>query len=56
MPDKCLEQIWLCKEWDRKMERLNEKYSLDCFSSSKLDSESDEGEDYSYEDKYETLI
>ena len=38
------------------MERLNEKYGLDCFSSSELDSESEEGEHYRYEDKYETLI
>ena len=38
------------------MERLNERYGLDCFSDSELDSESDEGEDYRYEHKYETLI
>ena len=38
------------------MERLNEKYNLDCLSSSVLDSESDEGADYRYEHKYETLI
>ena len=34
------------------MEWLNEKYGLDYFS----DSESDEGENYQYEHKYETLI
>ena len=34
------------------MERINEKYNLDPFSSSDLDSESDEGEDYRYEHKY----
>ena len=37
------------------MERLNAKYNLDHFSSSELDSDSDE-EDYRYEHKYETLI
>ena len=53
--DRYSEQIRLCKELDRKMERLNEKYNLDCFSSSELDSESDEV-DYRYEHKYKTLI
>ena len=38
------------------MERLNDKYGLDCYSDSELDSESDEGEDYRYEHKYEMLI
>ena len=38
------------------MERLNTKYNLDCFSDSKLDSESDEGEEYRYEHGYETPI
>ena len=38
------------------LERLNEKYNLDCFSSSELDSESDEGEDYRFQHHYETLI
>ena len=38
------------------MEWLNEKYGLDYFSDSKLDSESDEGENYQYKHKYETLI
>ena len=38
------------------MERLNEKYNLDCFSDSELDSVSDEGEQYFYEHGYETLI
>ena len=36
--------------------RLNAKYNLDCFSDSELDSESDEGEQYKYEHKYEALI
>ena len=31
------------------MERLNEKYNLDCISSSELHSEVDEGEQYHYE-------
>ena len=38
------------------MELLNEKYGLDCFSDSELDSASDEGENYQYEHKYEMLI
>ena len=38
------------------MERSNSKYILDCFLDSKLDSESDEGEQYEYEHGYETLI
>ena len=38
------------------MERLNEKYNLDSFSSSELDLQSDEGEQYHYEHGYETLI
>ena len=36
--------------------KLNSKYNLDCFSDSELDSESDEGEQYQYENGYETLI
>ena len=31
------------KQWEAEMERLNSKYNLDCFSDSKLDSESDKG-------------
>ena len=38
------------------MEKLNEKYGLDYFSNSELDSKLDEGENSRYEDKYETLI
>ena len=38
------------------MERLTYKYGLDCFSDSELESESDDGEEYRYEHKYETLI
>ena len=44
------------QQWEEEMERLNEKYNLDCFSSSELDSELDEGEQYHYEHGYETLI
>ena len=42
--------------WEAEMERLNEKYNLDCFLDSELDSESDEGKEYHYENRYETLI
>ena len=41
---------------EAEMERLNSKYNLDCFSDSELDSESDEGEQYKYKHRYETLI
>ena len=44
------------QQWEAEMERLNSKYNLDCFSDSELDSESDEGEQYQYEHRYETLI
>ena len=37
-------------------ERLNEKYKLDTFSDSELDSESDEDEQYQYQHGYEMLI
>ena len=42
--------------WEAEMERLNEKYNLDCFLDSELDSESDKGKEYHYEHGYETLI
>ena len=42
--------------WKAEMERLNDKYNLDCFSDSELDSELDEGEEYHYKHGYETLI
>ena len=54
--DKYLSQTKIHKQWEAEMERLNTKYSRDCFSDSKLDSESDEGEQYKYEHGYETLI
>ena len=44
------------QQWEEEMERLNEKYNLDCFTSSELDSESDKREQYCYEHGYETLI
>ena len=44
------------QQWEVEMERLNNKYDLDCFFDSELDSESDEGEEYRYEHGYETLI
>ena len=44
------------QQWEAEMERLNSKYNLDCFSDSELDSESNEGEQYQYEHRYETLI
>ena len=56
VPDRYVEQIYLRREWEEKMERLNKKYRLNCFTDSELDSESDEGENYQYEHKYETLI
>ena len=56
VPDRYMEQIHLRREWEEKMERLNEKYRLDCFSDSELDSELNKGKNYQYEHKYETLI
>ena len=44
------------QQWEQQMERLNNKYNLDCFSDSELDSESDEDEQYQYQHSYETLI
>ena len=38
------------------MERFNDKYGLDCFSDSELDSDSEEGEEYRYEHNYKTLL
>ena len=54
IPDRYAEQICLRREWEEKMEKHNEKYGLDCFSDPELDS--DEGENYRYEHKYETRI
>ena len=44
------------QQWEADMERLNSKYNLDYFSNSKLDSESDEVEQYQYEHGHKTLI
>ena len=44
------------QQWEEEMERLNSKYTLDCYSDSELDLESDKGEQYCYEHGYETLI
>ena len=55
-PERYAEQIHLRREWEEKIEKLNKKYGLDYFSDSELDSESDKGENYRYEHKYETLI
>ena len=55
-PDKYPSQTQIHQQWEAEMERLNTKYNLDCFSDSKLDLESDEGEEYKYEHGYETLI
>ena len=51
-----MDQIHLRREWEVKMEKLNEKYGCEYFSDSELDSKLDEGENYIYEHKYETLI
>ena len=51
VPDRYVEQIHLRKEWEEKMERPNEKYGLDYFSDTELDSELDEGKNYRYEHK-----
>ena len=48
IPDRYVEQIRLRGEWEEKIERLNEKYNIDCFSSSELDSETDSDSDYLY--------
>ena len=50
VPDRYSEQIRLRREWEEKMECLNEKYNLDYYSSSESDS------DFEPEHKYETLI
>ena len=44
------------QQWEQEMERLNDKYNLDCFSNSELNSESDEDEQYQYQHGYKTLI
>ena len=55
IPDRYSSQLKLRRQWE-KMERLNNKYGLDCFLDSEFDSESDEGEEYKYEHNYKTLL
>ena len=56
-PDRYMEQGHLQEEeWKKRLEELNEKYGLDFFSDSELDSKSYKGKDYRYEHNYETLI
>ena len=43
-------------QWEQDIEKLNEKYKLDTFSDSELDSKSDEDEQYQYQHGYEMLI
>ena len=50
IPGRYLQQIRLQKEWNKKMEHLNEKTNLDYYSSSESDSA------FEPEHKYETLI
>ena len=50
VPDRYSEQIRLRREWDEKMEHLNEKCNLDYYSSSESNS------DFEPEHKYEMLI
>ena len=54
--DWYLTQSKICKQWEVEMEKSNAKYNLYCFSNSEFNSESDEGEQYKYEHRYETLI
>ena len=56
IPDGYAKQIHLRREWEVKMEKLNEKYGLEYFSDSELDSESDEGKNYKYEHTFEAPI
>ena len=50
VPYRYSEQIRLRREWEEKMECLNEKYNLHYYSSSESDS------NFELEHKYETLI
>ena len=51
IPDHFVERLCLRKERDEKMERLNDKYGLDCYSSSESESDWDEKEP-----KYQTFV
>ena len=46
IPNRYAEQIKLRKELEERIERLNEKYNLDYYSSSESDSDSDPKPDY----------
>ena len=50
IPDRFSQQYKLEKEWNERMECLNNKYNLDYYSSSESDSESES------EDKYEIWV
>ena len=50
---QCTRQIF---RPNKALQRMGGEDGLDCFSNSELDSESDEGEEYRYEHKYETFI
>ena len=54
VPNRYAEQIKLRKEFEERIERLNEKYNLDYYSSSELDTNSEP--DCRYEYKYKTVI
>ena len=43
------------QQLEQEIEKLDEKYKLDTFSDSELNSESDEDEQYQYQHGYETL-
>ena len=48
--DRFSQQLKLEREWNERIEQLNDKYNLDYYSSSESESESES------EHKYETLI
>ena len=50
IPDQYAEQIGQRREWEEKMEKLNDKYGPDYYSSSESES------DWEKEPKYETLV
>ena len=52
VPDRYFEQIRLRREWEEKIEHLNEKYNLGYYSSSESDSNSKPD----LEHKYETFV
>ena len=56
VPDRYSNQLKLHRECEERLERLNDKYGLNCFSDSELDSESDESEEYRYKHKYKMII